>query len=116
MSAPRRDELPLADYDHLPVPALRDRIRSLTTEELEQLLAYEQEHADRLPVVMAMHTRLEELKQGATPTSGRHDIRPEQPGGTRHGSAISGEGTKGASPPPHGVPAQPGRPKGDRWS
>ena len=39
MSAPRRDELPLADYDHLPVPALRDRIRSLTTEELEQLLA-----------------------------------------------------------------------------
>ncbi|WP_298179192.1 hypothetical protein [Saccharomonospora sp.] len=116
MSTQRRDELPLADYDHLPVTALRDRIRSLTSEQLEQLLTYEREHADRLPVVMAMRTRLEELEQGATPTSGQHDIRPEQPGGTRHGSAVSGGVTSGSvTSPPHGVPAQSGQPKGDRY-
>ncbi|EHR60955.1 hypothetical protein [Saccharomonospora cyanea] len=111
----RRDELPLPDYDHLPVPALRDRIRSLTTEQLERLLAYEQEHADRMPVVTAMRARLDQLAQGATPTEGRHDVRPEQHGDTRHGSVV-GDDTSGppVNPPPHGEPSQPAKPKGDR--
>ncbi|EID52438.1 hypothetical protein [Saccharomonospora xinjiangensis] len=110
-----RDELPLPDYDHLPVPALRDRIRSLTADQLERLLAYEREHADRTPVVTVMRARLDQLARGATPSEGQHDVRPEQAGDTAHGSVV-GEDTSGAPvfPPPHGVPAQPARPKGDR--
>lgn len=111
MTAQDRDNLPLADYDHLPISALRDRIRSLTSEEIEQLLTYEQAHGDRLPVVNIMQARLEQLEAGAIPTSGQHEVRPEQAPSPGSGSAIS---TDTAADPvifsPNDIPAHPGDP------
>lgn len=111
MTDHKRGDLPLADYDHLPVSALRDRIRSLRIEEIEQLLAYEQAHGNRLPVVTTMRARLEQLEAGATPTSGQHEVRPEQPPPPAAGSPVSTDtAAEPTSPAPHGEPAQPGDP------
>lgn len=62
------DELPLEDYDHMTLTALRSRIRSLDAAQLVQLREYEQAHANRLPVVKAFDTRLAKLaKDSAVP-------------------------------------------------
>ena len=40
MADPARNTLPLPDYDHLPIGGLESRVRSLTADEVEELLAY----------------------------------------------------------------------------
>lgn len=81
--------LPLPDYDHLPLGGLESRIRSLSSDEVETLLAYERAHAHRVPVVELLGTRLDRLRAGAEPTSGDPGaVRPEQ-GGHRTGSPVS---------------------------
>ncbi|MDL2074859.1 hypothetical protein QNN03_00240 [Streptomyces sp. GXMU-J15] len=115
MTDPARDALPLPDYDHLPIGGLQSRVRSLSTAEVEELLAYERTHADRLPVTEVLTTRLDQLRAGAEPTSGDPGaLRPEQ-GEGRRGSPVSPAASAHPfSPPPHGTPDQRGRPKGDR--
>lgn len=41
-----------SDFDHLTVPQLRGRLRTLTLPGLVQLRDYEQAHAARLPVLV----------------------------------------------------------------
>ncbi|NCT90740.1 hypothetical protein GXB85_07245 [Cellulomonas sp. APG4] len=65
-----RDQLPIPDYDHLPVTGLGHRIRSLTGDQIDALLDYERAHANRLPVVQVLQTRRSELDSGAEPSSG----------------------------------------------
>ncbi|MFI5673463.1 hypothetical protein [Streptomyces cellulosae] len=110
-----RTTLPLPDYDHLPIGGLESRVRSLTASEVEELLAYERTHADRLPVTELLTARLEQLEAGAEPTSGDPGaLRPEQ-GGHSGGSPVSpATSPQPFSPPPHGTPDQRGKPKGDR--
>ncbi|MGW0335751.1 hypothetical protein ACWD0J_28460 [Streptomyces sp. NPDC003011] len=110
-----RTTLPLPDYDHLPIGGLESRVRSLTAPEVEELLAYERTHADRLPVTELLTARLKQLEAGAEPTSGDPGaLRPEQSEG--HGGSPVSPATSPQpfSPPPHGTPDQPGKPKGDR--
>jgi hypothetical protein len=115
MADPGRNTLPLPDYDHLPLGGLESRVRSLTAEEVEELLAYERTHADRLPVTEVLTSRLEQLRAGAEPTSGDPGaLRPEQTT-SRTGSPVSpATSPQPHSPPPHGTPDQPGKPKGNR--
>ncbi|MFG2132833.1 hypothetical protein ACGFNV_34250 [Streptomyces sp. NPDC048751] len=110
-----RGALPLPDYDHLPIGSLESRVRSLTAGEVEELIAYEHQHADRRPVTTVLASRLEQLHAGAEPTSGDPGaLRPEQSRG-RTGSPVSpATSSQPFSPPPHGTPDQRGRPKGDR--
>lgn len=117
MTAPERSELPLRDYDHLPVPALGHRIRSLTADEVGQLLSYERGHANRPAAMQIFQARLAELAAGATPSGGRQQDGPEWPHPPSKGSP-AGPGTTGppSFPPPHGNPSQPARPKGNRQS
>ncbi|MFE8961295.1 hypothetical protein [Streptomyces iakyrus] len=103
--------MPLPDYDHLPIGGLESRVRSLSADEVERLLAYERSHADRLPVTRLLDSRLDQLHGGAEPTSGDPNaLRPEAGPGGRGGSQVS----PATSPPPHGTPDQPAQPKGDR--
>ncbi|MFB7087001.1 hypothetical protein [Streptomyces sp. NPDC056296] len=115
MADPARNTLPLPDYDQLPIGGLESRIRSLGTEQVEDLLAYERSHADRLPATEVLAARLEQLKSGAEPSLGDPNaVRPEQ-GQGRTGSPVSpATSPEPFSPPPHGTPDQPGKPKGDR--
>ncbi|WAP54318.1 hypothetical protein [Streptomyces sp. S465] len=106
------DELPLADYDHLPLSALQHRIRGLGAEQLGQLLEYERSHADRLPVVEVLTARLRQLESGATPSPGEPGAEPlpERPSPPRGGSPVTPQTAAEPSPPPrHGHPDHPGQ-------
>ncbi|MFE2429346.1 ChaB family protein [Streptomyces sp. NPDC059373] len=112
--SPRHDELPLADYDHLPIGSLEHRIRSLHASELKTLLAYEREHANRAPVVRILRARLDQLRAGAKPSHGGDRFRPEQPAAPHAGSKVTpATSPQPIHPPLHGTPAQSGKPKAD---
>lgn len=116
MGAPARDELPIPDYDHLPVTGLGHRIRSLSSDDVERLLAYERAHGDRLPVVNVLEQRLRALDQGATPSSGDAaglaPDQPSRPGGPDGPGGVS-PATEGPprNPPAHGDPTNPSQPR-----
>jgi hypothetical protein len=110
-----RDNLPLPDYDHLPLGSLESRVRSLTAEQVEELLAYERTHADRLPVTEVLAARLEQLQSGARPTQGDPAaLRPEQGEGHAGSPVTPATSPEPFGAPPHGTPDQRGKPKGDR--
>jgi hypothetical protein len=108
-----RDDLPLPDYDHLPVGSLISRIRTLDAGGLQTLLEYEQGHANRVQVVSAMQNRLTGLREGAQPSGGDPaEVRPEAPPPPAGGSEVS-EATAGPpiNPPSHGDPTNPAQPR-----
>ncbi|MCU1674101.1 MAG: hypothetical protein JWN77_2214 [Frankiales bacterium] len=74
--APTADELPLPDYDHMTLGALRGRLRSLSVDQLVQLRAYEKSKADRLPVVTMLDNRIAKLAAGDGAATGN---TPETP-------------------------------------
>ncbi|MFJ6216083.1 hypothetical protein ACIQGZ_22520 [Streptomyces sp. NPDC092296] len=49
------------DFDRLPVEQLRNRIRSLTREQLRQLLAHEERHGGRTAVLELLRTRIAQV-------------------------------------------------------
>ena len=108
-----RDDLPLPDYDHLPVGSLISRIRSLDAAGLQTLMEYEQGHANRVQVVSAMQNRLSGLREGAEPSGGDPaSVGSEAPLPAAGGSQVS-EATSGppVNPPSHGDPTNPAQPR-----
>jgi hypothetical protein len=108
-----RADLPLPDYDHLPVGSLVSRIRTLDADGLRAVLGYEQGHANRVQVVQALTHRLEELDGGAQPSGGSPDApQPESAPAPAGGSAVS-QATSGppVNPPSHGDPTNPAQPR-----
>jgi hypothetical protein len=115
MAVPDHGELPLRDYDHLPLASVAQRIRSLTADEIEQLLAYERAHANRPAAIEVFSHRLAELAAGASPTPGRGQSGPDYPPPPHGTPPVRPQGAAPPIfPPPHGVPAQPGKPKANR--
>ena len=109
---PERD-LPLPDYDHLPVGSLTSRIRMLDVQDLTTLLDYERAHANRIQVVTVMESRLSGLKDGAQPSGGDPaaqgaDAPPPAAGGSAASEATSGPPV---NPPSHGDPTNPAQPR-----
>ena len=106
-------DLPMPDYDHLPVGSLTSRIRSLDADDLTTLLDYEREHANRVQVVSAMQSRLSGLKNGAQPSGGDPAaVGADAPQSAAGGSPVS-EATSGppVNPPSHGDPTNPSQPR-----
>ena len=106
-------DLPMPDYDHLPVGSLTSRIRSLDADDLTTLLDYEREHANRIQVVSAMQSRLSGLKDGAQPSGGDPsatgaDAPPPAAAGSKASEATSGPPV---NPPSHGDPTNPAQPR-----
>jgi hypothetical protein len=114
MDTPHHDQLPLPDYDHLPVGSLQSRIRSLDASAVAAVLAYERAHADRPAVVMLLERRLGDLESGrAEPTGGDPTAEtPEIQHAPQAGSPVSPE-TQGPpmNPPSHGDPTNPAQPR-----
>lgn len=109
--APKHDELPLPDYDHIPLGTLPSRIGGLDEDGVNALLSYEREHGNRLPVVQVLEQRLEALRGGAEPSG---PAVPETPEVTQAqtGSPVSPETTgPPINPPFEGVPTNPGQPR-----
>jgi hypothetical protein len=108
-----RDDLPLHDYDHLPVGSLISRIRTLDADALQTLMEYEQGHANRMQVVSVMQSRLSALREGAGPSGGDPTaVGAEAPPEAAGGSPVS-EATSGPpiNPPSHGDPTNPAQPR-----
>jgi hypothetical protein len=106
-------DLPMPDYDHLPVGSLTSRIRALSAEDLTTLLDYERGHANRIQVVSAMESRLSALKNGAQPSGGDPaavgaDAPPAAAGGSQVSEATSGPPV---NPPSQGDPTNPSQPR-----
>jgi hypothetical protein len=110
---PSREELPLPDYDHLPLASVIQRIRSLEEGALQSLLDYEVAHGDRLPVVEAMRTRLGELAAGAEPSGGSvtgpMPERGEAPTSPRRIDQTTD--APPVNPPSQGDPTNPAQPR-----
>ena len=108
-----RTDLPLPDYDHLPVGSLTSRIRTLDADDLQTVLSYEKAHANRIQVVQAMSHRLGELNAGTQPSGGDPAAaQPEHAAAPAGGSQVS-EATTGPkmNPPSHGDPTNPAQPR-----
>jgi hypothetical protein len=109
--SPKHNELPLADYDHIPLGTLPSRITALDEEALEVLLSYEREHGNRLPVTLVLEQRLEAVRGGAPLAEGSAPDMPEM-GSTPAGSPVS-PATSGppVNPPSQGDPTNPSQPR-----
>ena len=111
--SPTRDELPIPDYDHLPLGSLTHRIRSLDAGGLAQLIGYENQHGSRAPVLQVLQARMQALQQGAEPSGGdpsaeSADVTAGLPGGSPVSPATEGPVV---NPPSHGVPTNPAQPR-----
>jgi hypothetical protein len=109
--SPDRDELPLPDYDHIPLGTLPTRITGLDEGGLQALLDYEEAHGDRLPVKLVLQQRLGAVQGGADLSEGAGTSLPEV-GSTAGGSPVS-PATSGPpiNPPSQGDPTNPAQPR-----
>lgn len=111
---PLHDQLPIPDYDHLPIGGLTSRIRSLDEAGVQTLLDYEKAHGNRAPAMTVLQNRLNSLKQGAQPSGGDPAAvpTPEAPPGAPGASKVS-EATTGppVNPPSQGDPTNPAQPR-----
>ncbi|WP_435746565.1 hypothetical protein [Nocardioides sp. SYSU DS0663] len=112
--APHHDQLPLPDYDHMPVGSLEGRIRSLDAGALESLLAYERAHADRVQVVQLLENRLAAVRDGAplsggSPMAEAPEVDHAPRADSQGGAAVTEE--PAINPPSQGVPTNPAQPR-----
>ncbi len=109
--SPRHDELPLPDYDHIPLGTLPSRIGGLDERALSQVLHYERTHGNRLPIVQVLENRVEALRNGAKPTGPVVPSTPEKTE-TQKGSPVT-PATSGPpiNPPSQGDPTNPAQPR-----
>jgi hypothetical protein len=56
-------ELPMPNYDELTVPSLRARMRTLTVDQLNSLISYEQSHENRADVIAMFERRIAKLNE-----------------------------------------------------
>ncbi|GER23072.1 hypothetical protein NCCP1664_15680 [Zafaria cholistanensis] len=109
---PEKNELPLPDYDHIPLGTLPSRIHGLDARGVSQLLDFERNHGNRLPVIQVLEQRLEALQAGEEPSGPAQPDTPEVTG--EQGGSPVDPSTSGPTPVPpfHGNPtynSQPGR-------
>ena len=99
-------DLPIADYDQLPITELRHRIRALDEPQLRAVFEHETEHGNRIPVLEVLHARLKELTHGAEPSPGDPANAPRV-SGTAGGSPVQeSTAAQANSPLRHGVASQ----------
>jgi hypothetical protein len=106
-------DLPIPDYDALPLGDLQNRLRTLDQNQLSTVLDYEREHAARAAVLTIGAARLDELRSGAVPSGGAPDgPRVGSPPPADGGSPVSPQ-TSGPpiNPPSQGVPSNPAQPR-----
>jgi hypothetical protein len=108
-----RADLPVPDYDHLPVGSLGHRIRSLEAEDIDLLRRYEEAHANRPAVIQILDHRLLDLAEGQRPSGGDAAAPAAAPAPAPAGGGPVSPQTAGPAqnPPSHGVPTNPAQPR-----
>ena len=107
---PQHSDLPLPDYDHLPVGTLPTRITGLSEADVSQLVAYEKAHGNRLPILQILKQRLQALQKGAEPSGAQVPPTPEVIASpdTPQASRVPGPPV---NPPSQGDPTNPAQPR-----
>jgi hypothetical protein len=108
------DDLPLPEYDNLPVGSIESRIRTLGEQDVRQLYDYERAHADRVQVVQVLESRLVALHSGeAEPTGGDPNAPAPEAGAAPVGNPKASPIQEGPpqNPPSQGVPTNPAQPR-----
>lgn len=59
-----QQDLPVPDYDHVPVEALPERVSGLEAADMEQLISYEKANGNRPPVLLILEKRFNDLQGG----------------------------------------------------
>ncbi|MGV0790823.1 hypothetical protein [Mycolicibacterium sp. XJ1819] len=99
-------DLPIPDYDQLPLTDLRHRIRSLDEAQLQRVFEHETAHGNRIPVLEVVHARLRDLRHGAEPSGGDQANAPGV-SGTSGGSQVQeSTAAEPGTPLRHGMAAQ----------
>ncbi|WP_406259673.1 hypothetical protein OH779_00930 [Actinacidiphila glaucinigra] len=62
--APTTQELPIADYKHLPRIEVEGHVGELGKDEATAVLRYERGHRDRTPIIQLLTSRLRQLRSG----------------------------------------------------
>jgi hypothetical protein len=88
------DELPLPDFDHVLIGHLPARIAPLSKDDISKLIAYEEQHARRLPIILALKRRIVALEHGAKVAEGGGDDSSMGSGSVGGGSKVSGTSRK----------------------
>jgi hypothetical protein len=102
-------QLPIPNYDHLPVPSLAHRIRTLDEDGLAALLDHERAHADRPAVLQLLEHRAATIRAGEAAPSGGDPAaaQPERPPAPAGESPVEEGGeTDNNQPLRHGVAGQ----------
>ncbi|MCU1569517.1 MAG: hypothetical protein JWR33_258 [Naasia sp.] len=107
----KHDELPLPEYDHIPLGMLGGRIAPLDAEGVGQLLDYEREHGNRLPIVQILEHRIEALQNGAESSGTITDAFPEMSQGQAGSQVTPATSGPVINPPSHGDPTNPAQPR-----
>lgn len=108
-----RTELPLPDYDHLPLATLTHRVRTLDADGVAAVLVYEREHGRRQPVITMLEKRLEQLHEGAEPSGGSPEAAQPEAAPRPVGTDDASPATTGppVNPPSQGDPTNPAQPR-----
>ncbi|WP_317230960.1 hypothetical protein [Clavibacter sp. MX14-G9D] len=109
--APAHDDLPLPDFDHIPLATLPQRLLPLDERQLLLLVAYEGAHGDRLPVMQVLERRLEALRGGAEPAGRVPETMPEVAQGGHVPQVTPATSGPPVNPPSHGDPTNPAQPR-----
>lgn len=107
----KKAELPLPEFDHIPLGTLPSRISGLGEEGISQLLGYEREHGNRLPVTEVLEHRLEALRGGAEPSASLPTSMPEVSQGQAGSRVTPATSGPPINPPSHGDPTNPAQPR-----
>ncbi|CCQ44946.1 putative uncharacterized protein [Pseudarthrobacter siccitolerans] len=110
-NGPQHSDLPLPDYDHLPVGTLPSRISGLEEADVAQLITYEKAHGNRLPILQILEKRLHDLQGGAEPRGPRAPSTPEVNTGQPDTSQTVNVPGPPINPPSQGVPTNPHQPR-----
>jgi hypothetical protein len=107
-----KQDLPLPDFDHIPLGTLPSRIAGLDEEGITALVEFERAHGNRVPVLTVLEGRLTQLHNGAEPSGGVPEDLPEVQQ-TQHDSAVSPEtsGRDAFPPPAKSSPMLPSQPR-----
>ena len=101
-----QSDIPIPDYDQLPLTDVRHRIRSLDEPQLRALFDHETAHGNRIPVLEVLHARLKELTHGAEPSPGDPANAPGVSGASGGSPVQESTAAEPNSPLRHGVAGQ----------
>nr|WP_240896194.1 hypothetical protein [Kineococcus siccus] len=91
---------------------MRDRARALDADGLTRLLAYEEAHGAREPLLTVLRARADQLAAGAEPSSGNPAAPAPEHAPAPTGPLLGESGAPPINPPSQGDPTNPAQPRG----